>query len=80
VLFRSAKEILGSNSPVEYLSADEILKRRPEEATAKGIRFLVEHMCFDIGKAEKLLGYDPQYSPEEGLIESLKWCMDEKRL
>ena len=72
-----AKEVLHSDSPVEYLSAEEILQRRPDDATAGGLQFLLEHMCFDIGKAERMLGYCPQYSPEAGLTLALEWCLEE---
>ena len=37
-----------------------------------------EHVCFDISKAEDMLGYDPQYSTEEGLVKALEWCMEEE--
>ena len=72
-----ARDLLDSDSSVQYLSAEEILQRRPEDATEGGLGFLLEHMCFDIGKAESVLGYSPCYSPEEGLTEALKWCLEE---
>jgi len=71
------REILGSDSPVQYLSPEEILRRRPGDATEGGLQFLVEHMCFDIDKAESVLGYSPRHSPEEGLEKALRWCLDE---
>jgi nucleoside-diphosphate-sugar epimerase len=36
--------------------------------------FLLEHMCFDIGKAERVLGYAPTHTTEQGLIKALEWC------
>ena len=72
----TAKEILGSRSPVEYVLIDELLKRHPDEATYKGARFLAEHMCFDLSKAERLLDYHPQYTAEQGLERALEWCLD----
>ena len=72
----AAREILKSTSEAEYLPIDEILKRRPDDTNYGGMRFLLEHMCFDMGKAERVLGYNPQYSPEEGLEHALGWCVD----
>ena len=73
----AAKDVLKSDSPVEHLAAQEILKRHPQDVDADGLGFLVEHMCFDIGKAETILGYCPRYSPEQGLTQALAWCMEE---
>jgi len=78
--FNTAKEVLGSASPVEYVSIEEILHRHPEKTSKKGLKFLVEHMCFDIGKAEKLLDYSPKYSTEHGLAKALEWCLDQNIL
>ncbi|MBU4285352.1 MAG: NAD-dependent epimerase/dehydratase family protein, partial [Verrucomicrobia bacterium] len=44
---QTAREVLKSSSPVEYLSIREILARRPEVSPG-GLNFLAEHMCFDI--------------------------------
>ena len=78
--FNVAKEVLGSASPVEYVSIEEILKRHPGETNEGGLRFLVEHMCFDIGKAQEVLAYSPKYSTEQGLAKALEWCLDQNLL
>jgi len=75
--FSIAKQVLKSASQVEYVSIKEILRRHPGETTEGGLQFLIEHMCFDISKAEKMLGYSPKYSTEEGLVKALEWCLDE---
>ena len=72
-----AKEVLKSDSPVECLSIDEILQRRGDEASYGGLRFLIEHMCYDMSKAERMLDYAPRYTTEQGLEDALVWCMDE---
>ena len=72
-----AKDVLNSGSAVQYLSVDQIQQRYPQAATEAGLRFLIEHMCFDISKAETILGYCPRHSSEAGLTESLRWCMEE---
>jgi len=78
--FAVAKDILHSTSPVEYVSVEEILHRRPDDVTYKNSRFLCEHMCFDITKAERVLGYAPQYGIEQGLENALAWCLDAKMI
>ena len=75
--FDVAHDVLGSRSKVEYLPMDQILRRHPEDVHRKGLRFLIEHMCFDLRKAERRLGYDPQFTAEQGLENALKWCLDE---
>ena len=75
--FSTAKEILRSTSTAEHVSTEELLRRRSGVVSERGLRFLMEHMCFDIGKAESLLDYAPRYSVEEGLESALTWCMGE---
>jgi nucleoside-diphosphate-sugar epimerase len=33
----------------------------------------VRHVCADIGKAKRILGYTPKFSMKEGLVEFVKW-------
>ena len=73
-----AREVLRSASPVEAVSCEEILQRRPAEVSASGLRFLAEHMCFDIGKARAMLDYSPRYTTEQGLIKALEWCLEQR--
>jgi nucleoside-diphosphate-sugar epimerase len=75
--FSVAKEVLKSSSPVECVSNEEILRRYPEETSEQQLTYLVEHCCYDIGKAKRMLGYAPQISMEQGLANSLEWCLDQ---
>ena len=75
-----AKKVLGSTSSIEYVSIEEILRRHPGETDEQGLRFLAEHMSFDIGKAQELLGYSPEYSTEQGLAKALEWCLNQNLL
>ncbi|MAE64841.1 MAG: hypothetical protein CMJ18_11285 [Phycisphaeraceae bacterium] len=72
-----ARDVLSSRSRVEVLPIEEIRQRYPDDVNAAGIRFLVEHMCFDLRKAERMLDYDPKFTAEQGLEQALKWCLDE---
>ena len=67
----TAMEYLGSKSEITWVDANEFYARHPEHT---GLPFLREHMCFDISKARRLLGYEPEYSGKEGLILALEWC------
>lgn len=75
--FSVAKEVLKSTSAVEHVSIEEIHRRHPAETDAGGLRYLVEHCCYDIGKAKRMLGYAPQTGMEQGLANSLEWCLDQ---
>ena len=78
--FNAAKDILGSTSMPEYMSLEALCERRPDDASPRWTGFLMEHMCFDMRKAEDLLDYAPQHTMEAGLELALKWCMDEGML
>jgi nucleoside-diphosphate-sugar epimerase len=67
------KEHLNSTSEIQWIDSDEFLAAHPEHT---GLKFLREHMCFSIDKARRLLGYEPDYTPEQGLKKSLQWCTD----
>jgi len=41
---------------------------------------LVRDHCFSIEKARTLLGYAPRYQPEEAILESVRWLIDNDRL
>lgn len=75
--FSAAKEILNSTSTPEYVPWEELVKRRPEQVSERWLGFLMQHMSFDMRKAETILGYAPQYTMEDGLELALKWCMDD---
>ena len=70
----TASEFLNSDSPIDVVSRGELMERYGDRVSLGGLDFLLEHMCFDIGKAERMLGYDPQYTAEDGLIEALRYC------
>lgn len=57
---------------IRYLPVAEILRQQPE-VQERGLRFLATHMCFDIGKAVRLLGYEPHISTEAAIAETARW-------
>jgi len=70
---RTAMKFLNSKSEIRMVSTDE-LKRIYPGYNWGGLDFLMTHMCFDIGKAERTFGYKPTRTGEQGLIEALEWC------
>lgn len=70
--------IMGSSSEVEHLDLDEILAQYPEyfESGSSGLRFVCEHMCVDISKAKRDLGFHPRIDLEEALRRNLEWMRE----
>jgi nucleoside-diphosphate-sugar epimerase len=71
---RVAMEALQSGSTIKVVSNEELMKEIPSITWKGGLDFLLEPMCFDIGKAERTFGYRPQKSTEDGLRDALQWC------
>lgn len=73
-----AKDLLGSTSPIRYVSLEEALSTG--QVNEAGIRFVVEHMCIDSSKARRELDYVPRIGVREGLADSLRWMVKTGRL
>lgn len=63
-------DALGKKIHLEYVPLDELLRRHPENPL--GLRFVATHMCFSIAKAQNELGYAPEYTPEEAIVETAR--------
>jgi nucleoside-diphosphate-sugar epimerase len=63
---------------VEHMPAEEIIERNEAEGlvSKRGMRFFAEHMCFTIEKVCKELGYDPRYTAEDSVEQSVRWMFD----
>jgi len=66
-------EALGREARVNLVPLDEMLARYPD-ADEIGMRFLAEHMCYDISKARAQLGWEPGGTAEEAIIETARWA------
>ena len=77
---KTAMEHLGSKSEIITVSAKELMEPNSSIKWTRGLEFLLEHMCFDIGKAERTFGYHPTRTAEQGLIEALEWCQSSSLL
>ncbi len=71
---RTAMEFLNSKSEILHAAPEKLTEMYPGVTIRHGLDFLLEHMCFDIGKAERVLGYAPTHTTEQGLIKALEWC------
>lgn len=60
---------------LEYVSQEELVKRFPK-LRVYGLRFVCQHMCSDITKAERELGWRPEIPLEVGLRENVEWMFE----
>ena len=70
----TAKDFLNSKSPVRHVSVEQLLKEVPGISLHWGLDFLLLPMCLDIGKAERILGYRPEMTTQQGLVRALESC------
>jgi nucleoside-diphosphate-sugar epimerase len=71
---QTAMDFLNSKSEISHCPAEKLKDIYPEVTMKYRMDFLLQHMCLDISKAERILGYAPTKTTEEGLITALKWC------
>lgn len=71
---QTAMDHLRSRSTIKVVSPEELMAKYPQIVWRHGLDFLLEHMCFDIRKAERSFGYQPQKTAEDGLHDALSWC------
>ncbi len=67
---------LKSSSKIIPVPVEKLFETYGKLLSKKNSNFAKEHICFDIAKAEKMLDYKPQSSPEQGLVLGLQWCID----
>jgi len=68
-------DILDAKPKVTCVPAEEIVSRfsNTGKVSEKGLQFLCEHMCFDISKARKELGYEPTLSIAASTRACIEW-------
>ncbi len=74
IFLQTAMDFLHSKSEIIEVSCEDLVRIYPGIRIVHGLDFLMEHMCFDIGKAMRTFGYDPKVTTEEGLVKALAWC------
>jgi nucleoside-diphosphate-sugar epimerase len=72
-------EALGRPAVVEHVPMEELIARYAgtDKLNVAGLLFLCEHMCFDLSKARRLLGYVPKHEPEASVPQTVKWMFDQ---
>jgi nucleoside-diphosphate-sugar epimerase len=58
---------------INYLPLEEMLVKYGDAINPVGLRFLANHMCFDISKAREQLGYRPAHTTEDTIAETAIW-------
>ncbi len=76
----TAMSVLNSSSEIIQVSDEDLTRIYPNVRIHFGLDFLEQHMSFDMGKAQRILGYDPKVSTEEGLTRALNWLLDNGKL
>ena len=66
-------EIYRTEIPVEFVPWEEFTRRVPDLGANYHFR---EHMCPDISKIRKKLGYEPRHTPEESMERAVAWMRD----
>ena len=70
----------GQTVELRSVTWDEFRNSTTEEAFESSWEHLVrDHYC-SIDKARTLLGYNPQYEPEDAVLESVRWLIDHDQL
>jgi len=70
-------EALEVEPNLEFTTASDILERFPDLTGRRGLLFSCEHMCCDIGKAERDLGWRPRVPLDVGLRRNIDWMQKE---
>lgn len=70
---RLISDVMGAKAEIEYVPPQTILSQFPDLAHERGLLFACEHMCCDISKAERHLGWRPRIPLREGIEMTLTW-------
>ncbi len=74
---RMVARLLCREAKLEFVGADELIRRHKDGRISEGdFRFFQEHMCFSFERARRELCYEPAWTPEAGLRETLAWTLE----
>ena len=59
---------------INPMSVEAMLEKYGEAVNKTGLHFFATHMCHDISKARKQLGYVPRCTTEEAIEENARWA------
>ncbi len=77
-LVKAFEKIYNTEIPIEYVPWEEY-KTKINPPIGNWWHFYA-HMCPDISKARKLLGYEPRYTPEQSLERAVEWMKEQNLL
>ena len=70
----------GQSAVLRSVTWDEFRRTTDAEAAQASWEHLMRNHYFSIDKARTLLGYIPQYEPEDAVLESVRWLVDHGQL
>jgi nucleoside-diphosphate-sugar epimerase len=70
----------GQTADLRSVTWEDFRASTTDEAAQASWEHLVRNHYFSIDKARTLLGYTPQYEPEEAVLESVRWLIDHEEL
>ena len=74
---RLIAEVMGITPGFESAPPEDILTRFPDLTNRRGLLFACEHMCCDISKAERDLGWRPTMRLDVGMAKNIAWMREE---
>ncbi len=71
-------DAMGVTPAVAHVPVEDLIEEYEgtDRISVRGLRFFVEHMCFTIEKAREDLGYEPEYTPEDSVEQTVRWMFD----
>jgi len=70
-------QVMGVEPRLDFADPEEILSRFPNLTNRRGLLFACEHMCCDVSKAERDLGWRPTTPLRVGLERNLSWMREQ---
>jgi nucleoside-diphosphate-sugar epimerase len=70
----------GQTADLRSVTWDDFHRSTTDEAAQASWEHLVRNHYFSIDKARTLLGYTPQYEPEDAVLQSVRWLIDHEQL
>lgn len=67
---------LGKKASIKLMPIEAILKKYDRQLHELGLHFLAEHMCYDITKAKKQLGYAPGMTTAQAIEQTARWAQE----
>lgn len=70
----------GRSAQLESVSWEEYRAEHGDDLTDCSWEHLWRSHCGSIGKARRVLGYEPRYESDEAILESVRWLIDNEQL